>query len=305
MRNLIIPVPSTSEITQIAAVLGALDDKIELNRRMNATLEGLARALFKAWFVDFEPVRARMAGRPTGLPAEIDALFPDEMAVGEEGVERPRGWRVEPLSQHVTVTKGISYKGDYLSGRNDGLPMHNLNSVYEGGGYKHEGLKWYSGEYKERHVLKPGDLIVTNTEQGFEYLLIGFGAIVPKRYGDMGLFSHHIYRVSFAYDSPLRAPYLYYLLRTPVFHDVVAGYTNGTTVNMLSADGLQKPLVVVPSKEILDRFYAFATPILDRIERIYDENVILAALRDGLLPKLMSGEVRVALDQHSVEYAPL
>ncbi|GIW85680.1 MAG: hypothetical protein KatS3mg108_0004 [Isosphaeraceae bacterium] len=65
--------------------------------------------------------------------------------------------------------------------------------MYEGGGYKHEGLKWYTGEYRPAHLLKRGDVIVTNTEQGFDYLLIGYAAIVPKRYGDKGLFSHHIY----------------------------------------------------------------------------------------------------------------
>ncbi len=126
--------------------------------------------------------------------------------------------------------------------------MHNLNSVYEGGGYKHEGLKWYTGEYRPSHLLKPGDVIVTNTEQGFDYLLIGFAAIVPKRYGDKGLFSHHIYRIQAKDMSYLPTWFIYLLLRTPVFHELVAGHSNGTTVNMLPLDGLQKPRFVLPPR---------------------------------------------------------
>ena len=99
LRSLPFPLAPLPEQRAIAAVLGSLDDKIELNRRMNATLEATARALFKSWFVDFDPVRAKMAGRPTGLAAELDALFPDALEVGEEGVERPRGWRVTTIGE--------------------------------------------------------------------------------------------------------------------------------------------------------------------------------------------------------------
>ena len=95
-RHLRVVLPSLPVQRAIAHILGTLDDKIELNRRMNATLEEMARALFKSWFVDFDPVRAKMEGRDTGLPREIADLFPDafeESAVGEV----PMGWKVEPL----------------------------------------------------------------------------------------------------------------------------------------------------------------------------------------------------------------
>src|SRR5690606_25836140 len=133
----------------------------------NRTLEELARALFRKWFVD-----------------EAD------------------GWEEVALEEHVRVTKGLSYKGSGLS-ESEGLPLHNLNAIYEGGGYKYEGVKWYTGDYKERHVLKPGDVIVANTEQGHEHLLIGCPAIVPKCFGEMGLFTHHIFRAVPKAGSPL------------------------------------------------------------------------------------------------------
>ena len=96
--NFALPFPPLPEQRAIAHILGTLDDKIELNRRMNATLEAMARALFKSWFVDFDPVRAKAEGRDTGLPREIADLFPDGFEESEVG-EVPKGWRVEMLGE--------------------------------------------------------------------------------------------------------------------------------------------------------------------------------------------------------------
>jgi type I restriction enzyme S subunit len=291
-RNYIYPisirVPEATEQQAIACILGALDDKIELNRRRNRTLEAMARAIFQSWFVDFDPVRAKAAG----LSADLAALFPgsfEDSALGPI----PKGWEVTSLADQITATKGLSYKGEFLCESGEGLPMHNLNSVYEGGGYKNEGLKWYKGEYRPVHLLKPGDVIVTNTEQGFDYLLIGYAAIVPERYGAQGLFSHHIYRIQPKPTSYLPAWFTYLLLRTSRFHEVVAGHSNGTTVNMLPLDGLQKPRFALPPEELVKRFGKLFLPTQRQADSIHDENVTLAALRDALLPKLISGELRV------------
>jgi type I restriction enzyme S subunit len=172
MPSFPISIPSLAEQQTIVRTLSTLDNKIELNRRMNQTLEAIARAIFKSWFVNFDPVRAKMEGRqPVGMDAATAALFPDRLVKSRLG-EVPAGWRMEPIGTHVKAVKGLSYKGSGLA--KDGLPMHNLNSVYEGGGYKHAGIKYYTGEYKDRHLLKAGDVIVTNTEQGFDLLLIGY-----------------------------------------------------------------------------------------------------------------------------------
>lgn len=287
-------VPPLKQQQAIACILGALDDKIELNRTMNRTLEAMARAIFKSWFIDFDPVRAKAAGqKPAGLKPDIAALFPDAFEESELG-PIPKGWKITSLADQITASKGLSYKGQYLCAEGEGLPMHNLNSVYEGGGYKHEGLKWYKGEYRPAHLLKPGDVIVTNTEQGFDYLLIGYSAIVPERYGPQGLFSHHLFRIRPKPTSYLPAWFTYLLLRTRRFHDLVAGHSNGTTVNMLPLDGLQKPKFVLPPEALVKRFETLFVPAQQRIEQIHDENASLAALRDTLLPKLISGELVVA-----------
>jgi type I restriction enzyme S subunit len=275
-RRLRLTLPTPEEQRAIASMLGALDDKIELNRRMNETLEALARALFQSWFVNFDRVRAS------------SGKFQDS-AIGQI----PKGWKVERFDKHITADRGLSYKGEGLREDGTGLPMHNLNSVYEGGGYKHEGIKYYAGEYREKHLLHPGDMIVTNTEQGFDHLLIGHAAIVPERYGPRGLFSHHIYRVRHKPSSPFSPHYLVELFNNPRWHYWISGFSNGTTINMLPMDALEMPLLVVPPDELVKKFTALAAAVHSQIEANLEQSRTLAALRHALLPKLLTGELRV------------
>jgi type I restriction enzyme S subunit len=261
LRSTRVPLPPLAEQRAIADVLGALDDKIELNRQMNETLEALAQTLFKNWFVD------AVATKP------------------------PKGWRKSRLGEHVEVAKGLSYKGSGLA--DAGVPLHNLNSIYEGGRYKHEGLKHYTGEYKDRHIIHPGDVIVANTEQGFDHLLIGYPAIVPKRYGKFGLFTHHIYRVRPLPNSPLTNHFIYLLLISADVREQVIGHTNGTTVNALARSGIEQAAFALPTAERIAEFEQIVAPMFEQQENLYDESRTLAELRDALLPKLLSGELRV------------
>ena len=297
-----IRIPPLPEQRAIASVLGALDDKIDLNRRMCQTLEEMARALFKSWFVDFDPVRAKMEGRDPGLPKEIADLFPSRLVDSELG-PIPEGWRAAPLRDEFEAAKGLSYKGSGLS--DSGVPLHNLNSIFEGGGYKHSGIKWYRGEYADRHLINGGDVIVANTEQGHDRLLIGFAARVPNDYDGLGLFSHHLYRVRAALGSQLTGNWIYRLLNTRAMHETVSGYANGTTVNMLPIDGLQSPRFVVPAGEIVATFDRQDEDWQARGALAMRETRTLAALRDTLLPKLISGELRVPASLGSMqEVAP-
>ncbi len=307
LRGMRLRLPCLDEQRAIAHILGTLDDKVELNRRMSETLEAMARALFKSWFVDFDPVRAKMEGRwrpgqsLSGLPAHLFDLFPDRLVESELG-EIPEGWEVKPLSECVEVVRGLSYKGSGLS--LDGMPMHNLNSIYEGGGYKHDGLKHYTGAYRARHLARAGDVLVANTEQGHDRLLIGYAAIVPERFGPESLFSHHLYRVRPKQRVDLNPDYLCQLFNSRTMHGVVSGYANGTTVNMLPIDGLELPLIVLPRSEAVAPFGAMAKALRARQERALGESRILAALRDTLLPKLVSGELRVNEASQLVESTP-
>jgi type I restriction enzyme S subunit len=282
--------PPMPEQLAIAHILGTLDDRIELNRRMSENLEAMAHALFKSWFVDFDPVRAKAKGRDPSLPQPLADLFPDRLVDSELG-SIPEGWEIKPLSQCVNVVRGISYKGSGLA--STGMPLHNLNSIHEGGGYKRDGIKHYHGAFMPQHVLRGGDLIVANTEQGHHRRLIGYAAIVPAKVGGEGLFSHHIYRVRPVTESWLTADYLCHLLNTQVMHDIVSGFANGTTVNMLPIAGLLSPLVLVPPSSIVSMFDGVARQARVRHEGMIGESETLGALRDALLPKLVSGEIRI------------
>jgi type I restriction enzyme S subunit len=295
VKALPIPLPPMDERRSIEEIICALDDKIALLRETNATLEAIAQALFKSWFVDFDPVRAKAEGRdPEGVTPEVADLFPSEFENSELGAI-PKGWRVFTLGDHLDVVRGLSYKGSGLTNENDpeGVPMHNLNSVMEGGGYKYAGIKFYKGEYKSKHEIKAGDIIVANTEQGHRYLLIGFPAVIPVRVEKVGIFSHHLYRVRPAPSSPFGPLFILRLLMVPAVREQVIGCSNGTTVNMLKADGLAMPRFACPPRPLIEAYENIAAPIQARQEQNIVTAENLASIRDTLLPRLMTGKLRV------------
>jgi type I restriction enzyme S subunit len=250
--------PELPEQRAIASVLSSLDAKIDLLHRQNKTLEAMAETLFRQWFVE----------------------------------EAEEGWPWVQLGDHILVHRGLSYNGAGLCDPGDGVPMHNLNSVYEGGGYKYDGIKYYKGEYKDRHVIKAGELIMTNTEQGHEHLLIGCPAIVPKTFGDVGIFSQHVYRIEML--NPLfTSVFVKHLVLTWDMREQIAGATNGSTVNMLPKDGIEMAKFQMPPDWLIKQFNEFALPMHEKREENQVQIESLTALRDTLLPKLMSGEVRV------------
>jgi type I restriction enzyme S subunit len=296
--NLTISAPeSIADQTAIASILSSLDEKIELNNAINRNLEALAQALFKQWFVEFNfPVDDHGNFSPlSGEMSEGQRGYKDsggEMVDSELG-EIPKGWTISTFKEHLNVCRGLSYNGAGLTDKMNGVPMHNLNSVYEGGGYKFEGIKYYSGEFKERHILKPWDLIVTNTEQGHKFLLIGCPAFVPKYFGSQGIFSHHIYKVETKEDSYLNNQFVYYLMLHPSIREQIVGCTNGTTVNMLKISGLEVPMFKLPPQSLVTIFSEYVKSIWEKLEVSFEENHNLKKIRDTLLPKLISGELEV------------
>lgn len=260
----------------------------------NQTLEAIAQAIYKEWFVDFRFPHSPQEGKCP--PRQASPATPQEgkkceMQDSELG-PIPKGWRVVAFEEELEAERGLSYKGEGLA-TSGAVPMHNLNSVYEGGGYKFEGIKYYSGEHKEKHIVQPGDLIIANTEQGHKYLLIGYPAIVPYVFGEVGIYSHHIYRLRPRPHSYLTSDFLYQLLLRPEIREQVVGFANGTTVNMLKIEGLQKPKFVLPPRYLVSKFSDLAASIRLRQEENIKQSATLAAIRDALLPKLMSGEIEV------------
>lgn len=289
------PVELPSLIQQRAVVefIKSITGKLNLNNLTNQTLEEMAQAIFKSWFVDFDPVKAKMNGeQPQGMDEATASLFPDKLVESELGLI-PEGWQVSEAKHQLNVLRGFSYKGSGLvDSIDEGVPMHNLNSVLEGGGYKYSGLKYYSEEYKDKFDIQVGDVLVANTEQGHDHLLIGYGAMVPKRLAS-GFFSHHIYRVRPKSKSNVTPEFIEQLFSKGRFVRQVQGFTNGTTVNMLPITGMEMPQFVVPPLALTKKYSALAKTIKAKIEANHQENIELAKLRDLLLPKLLSGEIEV------------
>ncbi|MBM4048755.1 MAG: hypothetical protein FJ279_26935, partial [Planctomycetes bacterium] len=200
----------TSERAAIAHILGTLDDKIELNRRMNETLEAMARALFKSWFVDFDPVHAKMEGRDPRLPKTLADLFPNSVEDSELG-EIPSSWGTHRLGDLLSLDKGLSYKGQFLTG--SGVPMVNLGCFLGRGRFDEEAIKNYSGEYQARHVVRPFDLVLANTDITQKREVLGSPAIIPPK-GDITklIFSHHVFAARFRKGQEHWKLFVYFLL---------------------------------------------------------------------------------------------
>jgi type I restriction enzyme S subunit len=292
-----ISVPSTEEQRAIAAVLGAFDDKIELNRRMNATLEAMARALFKSWFVDFDPVRAKMEGRPTGLLPEIDALFPDALVDSAVG-EIPRGWEVIGFGDLLLDNIG----GDW--GKEE--PDHNHTeavAIVRGtdipelrvGGVGKVPTRYTTSKKLERRRLKDGDIVI-EVSGGSPTQPTGRSMLIHQ--STLDRFPNEVVCASFCRRfrpidretgtfAALHLEYLYESGGTWEYQHQSTGIANFQTTHFLETEQVAKP-----PNAIQITFHQLTDPLLRKVAG--NQSLTLSALRDLLLPKLMSGEVRLA-----------
>ena len=293
LESLVLPWPdSASERGRIAGVLGGLDDKIELNRRMGRTLEEVARALFRSWFVDFEPVRAKQAQRWSpgqslpGLPAQLHPLFPDQLEPSPQG-PIPQGWRVATLGDVVETVRGRSYKSAELSESDTALVT--LKSFARGGGYREDGLKPYTGPHKPEQVVEPGEVVLACTDVTQAAEVVGRPAIVqpaPEYRRLVASLDTLIVRPREEVEMP-RA-FLYLLLGTPAFTAHALAHTSGTTVLHLAKAAVPNFQFALPPRDLLEAFARQAQPALNRASHTHDEIPSLAAQRDRLLTTLLT-----------------
>ncbi|MDK2742871.1 MAG: restriction endonuclease subunit S [Nitrospira sp. BO4] len=269
----------------IAHILGTLDDKIELNRRMNETLEAMARALFKSWFVDFDPVRDKAEGRDPGLPKHIADLFPNSFEDSELG-EIPRGWEVGRLDKVTDFLTGYAFKSkDWIE---QGVPVIKIGSV-KPGILDLRAVSYVSEEVAQkaaRFRLSAGELLIGMT--GY----VGEVGLVPRT-DNPPLLNQRVGKFLLEKPGTAALAYLYCLTRQPEFKAKVEIKSHGTAQANVSAEGILSIEVVVPPKTTRDEFNRVVQPILDRILETHAESASLAMIRDSLLPKLISGEIRI------------
>ena len=273
-----------AEQLDIAHILGTLDDKIELNRRMNETLEAMARSMFKSWFVDFDPVRAKMEGRDTGLPRHIADLFPDRM-VDSELREIPEGWEVVPLPEMIGINpRRLLGKGEvapYLDMANMPKMGHVPESVTErpfG-----SGMRFSNGDTLVARItpcLENGKTAYVDFLKDDE---VGWGS------------TEYIVMKS---KPPLPDEFSYCLARSAGFREfAIQGMTGTSGRQRVPATALSYFRLPSPPKQITSIFGKTVHPLFARSSEAVSESRALAALRDVLLPKLMSGELRVKSDR--------
>jgi type I restriction enzyme S subunit len=256
-------------------VLGALDDKIELNRRMNGTLEAMARALFQSWFVDFDPVRAKLDGRrPSGMDEETAVLFPGSFD-DAPGSYIPRGWRVGSIYEIANVIYGAPFASSSFNTNRIGKALIRIRDL------PHENPAVFTTEFHPKgYVLQPGDIAVGMDGEFRAYLWAGCSSWLNQRV------------CVFIPNSGHSAAFVRNSIIAPLAE--VEATESATTVIHLGKNDIDRSTVIIPDRPVADAFTRQCQPWYDKIVANKQQSRTLATLRDMLLPKLLSGELSVA-----------
>jgi type I restriction enzyme S subunit len=280
--------PPLSEQKAIAAVLGALDDKIELNRRMNATLEAMARALFQSWFVDFDPVRAKLDGRqPSGMDEATAALFPDGFQSSQSG-PIPAGWGHTPLAEFCSkITDGAHQSPKSVDA---GFPMASVKDMTDWEinvpGCRHISEVDYRSLVANGCQPELGDVLLAKDgatcldtaceyQQKEQIVLLSSVAILRPKHSSDSAFLHTWLGLS----------------STKTY--LKENFVSGSAIPRVVLRDMKRAQLICPPRSVLDAFARAAAPLREQIRHNHDQSRTLATLRDTLLPKLLSGEIGV------------
>ncbi len=286
LANLPMSIPPLPEQRAIAHILGTLDDKIELNRRMNQTLEEMARAIFKSWFVDFDPVRAKMEGRDVGLPPDLAALFPDRLVDSELGAI-PAGWEVKPLGELCDKPQ----YGYTQSGKDEPIGPKFLRITDIN---KKAWIEWDSVPHCEitedafdKYRLKEGDVLIARMADP------GHGCMIEEE--QYAVFASYLIRFRPMHGRYAR--FIQYWLRSDNYWELVKGRGAGTTRISLNAKVISEFPILVPNDSLLDTFGEQINVLRTSVVANYNESCALTAQRDALLPGLVSGELKLPVQR--------
>ena len=278
-KDLLVIIPPLPEQSRIATVLSWFDDLIEVKKRQNEILEKTAMAIFKSWFIDFEPFR------------DGEFVYSEEL-----GKEIPKGWEVKKIGEVADLKNGLSYKGSekFNEQIHGSLIFITLNNIIEGGGFKTE-YAWIKSErIKNQHLLKEGDIIFANTEQTKTGRLLGTPAFVifPPQYSkSVGVFSHHLTKIN---PKDFRMKYFFYLLFRLYQQEFAQSFHTGTGVWGFDLQNFKTNyLIPIPPSHILQSFHSLVEPLFQKIILNQKQITTLRKIRDTLLPLLVFGKLRV------------
>lgn len=258
-ENIEINLPPLPEQKAIASVLSSLDDKIDLLHRQNETLEKMAETLFRKWFVE----------------------------------DAKEDWENVKLGDLVKINGGFSYKGENIN-KGESFLL-GMGCVSNSERFLLSGVRSYSGECNEKYLVKPGDLVIATRQQSDNLPILGFPAIIPQDlYGKKVIVGANLYRVENI--SEINNYLIYLILRTKEYKNHIISSSKGSTVRMITKDAIESYEIKIPSRNKIHELEDIINPINTKTISNISQIQSLTKLRDTLLPKLMSGEVRVKLD---------
>ncbi|MDY4021402.1 restriction endonuclease subunit S [Staphylococcus borealis] len=284
LEKVIIKVPSMHIQNYIGQMIYNINYKINNNNNIIANLEELSQTLFKRWFVDFE------FPNKDGNPYKSSG---GEMIKSELG-EIPKNWRETTLGDYVDLDKGLSYKGKFLDKKREieeSIPMLSLSNFHFYSGFKNEKTKYYFGDFKDKHKVRAGDIIIAATDLTQDRKMLGSPALVPDLNVNM-IYSLDVFKVK---NSILPKYVLYFLLQSKKYREFIEGSATGTTVLRVSKDIILKVPIII-DLNIANKFNEMVKKYMYKIEGLSKENEVLVELRETLLPKLMSGEIAIPDD---------
>lgn len=282
LSRLEIPIPPLSEQRAISHILGTLDDKIELNRRMNETLEAMARAIFKSWFVDFDPVRAKAEGRDHGLPKHIEDFFPDRFDDSELG-EIPVGWKVVSFLDVADLLSGGTPSTTIAEYWNGDIPWVSAKDVSGASGKflleTEKTISQLGVDNSSTKILPAFTTIITARGTVGSYCLLGKEMAMNQT--NYGLRARNGIGSYFVFFS------------TVEMIDRLRQHAYGTIFDTITTKTFHDTMIIKPPKPVLEKFEIFVKHIMAKVLSNEHESRTLSTLRDTLLPKLISGELRV------------
>ena len=274
--KLFIPLPSLDVQEFIGQIYFDISLRIELNRKTNETLEGVAKALFKSWFVDFYPVKAKTEGRSTGFADEISELFPDSYEDSELG-EIPSGWHIKSLDDIANFLNGLAIQKYPPKSEHTDLPVIKIAQLRKGNTLESDQC---SDEIGEEYVIKDGDILFSWSGS----LLVDIWT------GGVGALNQHLFKVT---SDHYKKWFYYYWTKHHLQEFQSIAKSKATTMGHIQRRHLSEAKVLVPSDECFSKMSSVFDSLLERQLNIRLESRTLTQLRDALLPKLISGKLRV------------
>ena len=317
IKLLPLPVPPLPEQKAIAHILGSLDERIELNRRMNETLEGMAQALFKSWFVDFDPVldnalasgkeippelkekaaaRTALANKAP-LPKEIRTLFPDEFSYSDELGWIPKGWEVASLGDISFVKGGYAFKGkDFTTSGCPVIKIKNINSDKTINVHDVQYIPQDIASKAEKFWLSSGDLLMAMTGA-----TVGkFGLLTPK-VGETYLLNQRVAKFHPIDTVSPKTWFVYSCINQKKIIEHIVNIAHGSAQPNISAGAIMDTVISKPDNELIRLYDNMVDGNFSKILSNGKVIQILSKLRDTLLPKLLSGEIRIPDAEKMVE----